>query len=63
MLAVVGADSLEALFAPVPADCRPTGSWHLPLPLSEWQLDDHLAGLAATMGTGPRTRVLAGAGS
>ena len=63
MLAVVGADSLEALFAPVPADCRPTGSWHLPQPLSEWQLDDHLEGLAATMGTGPRTRVLVGAGS
>ena len=63
MLAVVGADSLEALFAPVPADCRPTGSWHLPPPLSEWQLNDHLEGLAATMGTGPRTRVLVGAGS
>ncbi|NLB06826.1 MAG: glycine dehydrogenase, partial [Desulfobulbaceae bacterium] len=63
MLAVVGADSLAALFAPVPADCRPTGSWHLPQPLSEWQLDDHLEGLAATMGTGSRTRVLVGAGS
>ena len=63
MLAVVGADSLEALFAPVPADCRPAGSWHLPPPLSEWQLNDHLEGLAATMGTGPRTRVLVGAGS
>ena len=63
MLGVVGADSLEQLFAPVPADCRPTRAWDLPEPKSEWQLDEHLAALGAAMGTGPRTRVLVGAGS
>lgn len=63
MLAVIGADSLEGLFATVPAECRMTASWNLPLPKSEWQLTDHMRGLAASMGVDEGAKVLIGAGS
>lgn len=63
MLAVIGADSLEGLFATVPAECRMTASWDLPQAKSEWQLNDHLRLLAASMGVDENARVLIGAGS
>ncbi|MGD9948397.1 MAG: aminomethyl-transferring glycine dehydrogenase subunit GcvPA [Desulfobulbus sp.] len=63
MLAVIGTESLEGLFASVPTACRMTASWNLPEPKSEWQLDDHMRGLAATMRVDEGTKVLIGAGS
>ncbi len=63
MLAVIGADSLEGLFATVPAECRMTASWNLPQPKSEWQLNDHMRGLAASMAVDEGAKVLIGAGS
>jgi len=63
MLAVIGADSLEGLFATVPAACRMTASWNLPQPKSEWQLNDHMRGLAASMAVDEGAKVLIGAGS
>ena len=63
MLAVVGAAGLDELFAAVPAGCRPTRPWELPAPQSEWELDEHLRALAASMGVNEQTAVLVGAGS
>jgi glycine cleavage system H protein len=51
------------LFATVPAECRMTASWDLPQAKSEWQLNDHLRLLAASMGVDENARVLIGAGS
>ncbi len=63
MLAVVGVDSLEGLFATVPAECRMTATWNLPQPKSEWQLNDHMQVLASSMGIDASSKVLVGAGS
>ena len=63
MLVTIGASSLEDLFTPVPADCRMTGSWDLPQPKNEWELNDHLRALADSMGVNEQTKVLVGAGS
>ena len=63
MLAVIGTDSLDGLFATVPAECRMTASWNLPQPKSEWQLNDHMRGLAASMAVDEGAKVLIGAGS
>jgi glycine dehydrogenase subunit 1 len=63
MLAVVGVDSLDRLFASVPADCRMTNDWNLPAAKSEWQLNDHLRQLAGAMRVDETSQVLIGAGS
>ena len=42
MLAAVGAESLDALFPTVPADCRLEGPLALPAPLTEWELTRHV---------------------
>ncbi len=63
MLATIGAPSLDSLFDPVPADCRMTDAWTLPLPKSEWELDEHMQGVAAAMRVDEHTKVLVGAGS
>ncbi|MDD2462712.1 MAG: aminomethyl-transferring glycine dehydrogenase subunit GcvPA [Desulfobulbus sp.] len=63
MLAVVGTESLDGLFDSVPAECRMTASWNLPQPKSEWQLNDHMRALAATMRVDEGDKVLIGAGS
>ena len=63
MLAVIGVDSLDGLFATVPAECRMTASWNLPQPKSEWQLNDHMHALASCMGVDASAKVLIGAGS
>jgi glycine dehydrogenase subunit 1 len=63
MLATVGTESLDGLFAAVPADCRMTSPWSLPAPKSEWELNDHLRELAGAMRVGQDAKVLVGAGS
>jgi len=63
MLEVIGCDSLDGLFASVPADCRKTASWNLPQAKSEWQLNDHMRALASAMGVDASAKVLIGAGS
>ncbi len=63
MLEIVGVESLDALFADVPADCRMEGELDLPAPLTEWELDRHLHSLAARAATMPEHRVFLGAGS
>jgi len=63
MLATVGCQSLEDLFAAVPADCRMTADWALPAAKSEWALNDHFGQLAGALPLGADARVLVGAGS
>jgi len=62
MLAVVGADSLEELFGTIPGECRMNGEMELPPPMTEWELDDHLAAVGARMKATTCHKVLVGAG-
>ena len=50
MLEVIGKSSLDELFSPIPEDCRHQGDINLPEPLSEWELNELMSGLSATMG-------------
>ncbi|MDR3630446.1 MAG: aminomethyl-transferring glycine dehydrogenase subunit GcvPA [Desulfocapsaceae bacterium] len=63
MLQVVGVEGLEDLFAPVPGGCRRKEAMDLPAPMTEWELKDHVRGLAAMMKVKPDFKVLIGAGS
>jgi glycine dehydrogenase subunit 1 len=63
MLKVIGVDSLEGLFATIPKDCRREEELNLPEPLTEWELNKHMDGLAAGMAVSPEYKVFMGAGS
>jgi len=63
MLKVVGVESLDGLFSTVPEDCLKRGPLNLPGPLTEWELNQHMASLSARMATMPKYRVYVGAGS
>ena len=63
MLKVVGIDGLEGLFSAIPEDCLKRGPLNLPGPLTEWELNLHMASLADSMATMPEYRVFMGAGS
>lgn len=63
MLASVGARSVDDLFASIPPDCRRQTGLDLPEPLTEWELDAHMDGLAASMAVSPEYKVFLGAGS
>jgi len=62
MLRAIGIDHLDDLFATVPEGCRLKGTLNLPGPLSEWELNDHMEGLAARMAVGPGIKAFIGAG-
>ena len=63
MLQVVGAGSLRDLFASIPENCCTLTHLDLPDPLTEWELDRHMGGLAASMAVAPDYKVFLGAGS
>jgi len=63
MLDAVGIDSVEGLFANIPAACRRKDGIQLPDPLSEWELNDHMDELAGGMAAPPGYKVFLGAGS
>jgi glycine dehydrogenase subunit 1 len=63
MLNVVGADSLDDLFSPIPKDCCSLVELNLPEPLSEWELDTHMDKLAGSMAVSPEYKIFLGAGS
>ena len=63
MLKVVGVDSLEELFSAIPEGCRKRRPLNLPDPLTEWELDLHMASLADSMAAMRGYKVFVGAGS
>jgi glycine cleavage system P protein (glycine dehydrogenase) subunit 1 len=63
MLAAVGAGTPEDLFGHIPAECRRSNPLNLQEPLSEWELDRHMDGLAGTTAVQPEYMVFLGAGS
>lgn len=63
MLAAVGAQHLDDLFAAIPADCRRPRPLDLPAALSEWDLDRHMEALAGATAVAPAYTIFLGAGS
>jgi glycine dehydrogenase subunit 1 len=63
MLQAVGVESLDGLFASIPADCRRSAPMVLPHPLTEWELNAHIDRLAGRMAAAPDYKVFIGAGS
>ncbi len=63
MLSRVGVGSVEDLFAHIPADCRRARPLRLQAPLSEWELDRHMDGMAGTTAIQPEYMIFMGAGS
>jgi glycine dehydrogenase subunit 1 len=63
MLATVGAKSIEDLFAAIPEDCRRKDEMKLPEPLTEWELNRHMEGLARENAVSPEYKIYIGAGS
>jgi glycine dehydrogenase subunit 1 len=63
MLEKVGADDLDGLFTTIPEDCRFRGDLDLPEPLTEWELNKHMADLSQNMAVSPDCKVFIGAGS
>ena len=60
MLNRIGVNSLDQLYADVPADCLYQGQYDLPEAMTEQQVRDYFEGLAAL---NPRLKVFAGAGA
>ncbi|MEW6348707.1 MAG: aminomethyl-transferring glycine dehydrogenase subunit GcvPA [Thermodesulfobacteriota bacterium] len=63
MLEVVGNRDLDELFAGVPEGCRRKEALRLPGPLTEWELNEHMAALAREPAVSPDYQVYLGAGS
>ncbi|MGC8492239.1 MAG: aminomethyl-transferring glycine dehydrogenase subunit GcvPA [Syntrophobacteraceae bacterium] len=63
MLQVVGVADLDDLFSTIPGECRRKSALNLPEAMTEWELDSHMAAMAATMGSADRCKVYLGAGS
>jgi glycine dehydrogenase subunit 1 len=63
MLKVAKAENLEELFSTIPGECRLTGNYNLPEPLTEWELNDHIDALAKNMAVPPEYKIFIGAGS
>ena len=63
MLKAVQIESLEGLFAHIPQDCRRRETLKIPEALTEWELNDHMDALAATVAVSPEYKVFMGAGS
>jgi glycine dehydrogenase subunit 1 len=63
MLKVAGVDNLEGLFSTIPQDCRCTGDLKLPVPLTEWELNNFIDELAGNIAVSPEYKIFIGAGS
>ena len=62
MLQAVGVRDLEGLFSTIPDDCKRVDTLDIP-ELTEWELNDHMAGLAGQMVSSADYKMFAGAGS
>jgi len=63
MLQAVGVTSLDGLYESCPQGCCTITDMDLPEPLTEWELNNHMGELAASMGASPEYKVFLGAGS
>ena len=63
MLKAIGLDDVDGLFAHIPEDCRRKEALNIPAHLTEWELNDHMDTLAASMAVSPEYKVFMGAGS
>jgi glycine dehydrogenase subunit 1 len=63
MMDKIGVASLEEIFPTVPADCRYQGEMNIPEPVTEWDLNSHMAKICEMMAVKPDFKVLIGAGS
>ena len=63
MLSVVGKASVDDIFSMVPENSRMTDELQLPQSMTEWELNRHMDGLAATMSSADHTKSFIGAGS
>jgi len=63
MLAVLGLDSLDALFSMIPESCRRTEGMNLPEPDTEWDLSEQMGAIAGTVAIRPEYKIFLGAGS
>ncbi len=63
MLEAVAKDSLDALFETVPPDCRRKSDLILPPALTEWELDQLMDELSASVAIPPEYKIYIGAGS
>ena len=63
MLDVIGATSLDDLFASIPEACRRKDALDLPEAITEWELNKHMGKLASEMAVCPDYLVFMGAGS
>jgi glycine dehydrogenase subunit 1 len=63
MLAVVGVDSLEALFSTIPDSCCCRLGMQLPGPTDEWSLNRLMDGLSGSVAAAPEYKIFMGAGS
>ena len=62
MLQAVGVRDLDGLFSTIPDDCKRVDTLDIP-ELTEWELNDHMAGLAGRMVSSADYKMFAGAGS
>ena len=62
MLQAVGVRDLDGLFSTIPDDCKRVDTLDIP-ELTEWELNDHMAGLAGQMVSSADYKMFAGAGS
>lgn len=62
MLQAVGVRDLDGLFSTIPDDCKRVDTLDIP-ELTEWELNDHMAGLASQMVSSADYKMFAGAGS
>ena len=62
MLDVIGAESIESLFADIPDSCRRLKQIALPEAMSEWALNRHMDKLSDHIAVSPEYRVFLGAG-
>ena len=63
MLKAAGVSSMEELFGTIPPECRCKSDLNLPEPLTEWDLNQHIDQLCASMAVSPEYKVFMGAGS